>query len=308
MNTRKINKYRDSEKNYFEECRVQVDEHFIEIKELSIRMRVLTTGNGSPLLFVHGAPASGAIWMPLVMHLKGYKNIIIDRPGCGLSEKTSYKDLSRHQLQSIMVFSIDAVLDHFKLPQIPIISSSFGSGLTLLYALKRSERVSKLVIEGCPALINGARVPSFMKPMLLPGLKWLIPRLPTTVPILKKIMTDLGHKYPIEHRVIPNSFINWYKSLFNNTTTQINEIGMITKAYPIGKVNPSFILSDEELETIREPMLLLWSKDDPFGGIGTAQRLKAKIKNASLITFEGRGHLPWLDNPELHAEEIKKFI
>ena len=121
-------------------------------------------------------------------------------------------------------------------------------------------------------------------------------------------MTDLGHKYPIEHRAIPNSFINWYKSLFNNTTTQINEIGMITKAYPTGKVNPSFILSDEELETIREPMLLLWSKDDPFGGIGTAQRLKAKIKNASLITFEGRGHLPWLDNPELHAEEIKKFI
>ena len=308
MNTRKINKYRNSEINYFEECRVQADEHFIEIKELSIQIRVLTTGNGSPLLFVHGAPASGAIWAPLVTHLRDYKNIIIDRPGCGLSEKTNYKGLSRHQLQSIMVFTIDAVLDHFKVPQLPIISSSFGSGLTLLYALKRSERVSKLIIEGCPALINGAHVPSFIKPMLLPGLKWLIPRLPATVSIFKRIMTGLGHKYSMEQQFIPNAFINWYISLFNNTQTQINEISMMTKAYPRGKANPSFIMSDEEIEKIKKPMLLLWSKDDPFGGVETAQRLKTKIKNASLVSFEGPGHLPWLDNPERNAEEIKKFL
>ena len=308
MNSKKINKYRDSENKYVEECRVQVDEHFIAIKELSIRLRVLTTGNGSPLLFVHGGPASGAIWMPLMSHLNDFTNIIIDRPGCGLSEKTSYKGLSRDRLQSIMVYTIDAVLDHFRIPQIPIVSSSFGSGLTLLYALKRSERISKLVIEGCPALIKGAHVPSFMKPMLLPGLKWLIPRLPTPVSIFKKIMTGLGHKDLMEQEVIPKSFIDWYISLFNNTQTQINEISMITKAYPLGHANPSFILSDEEIEKINKPMLLFWSKHDPFGGIEIAERLKTKIKNASLISFESRGHLPWLDNPELHAKEIKKFI
>lgn len=308
MNTRKIEKYRNSEKNYFEECRVQVDEHFIEVKELSIRIRVLTAGNGSPLLFVHGAPASGVIWMPLITHLNDYKNIIIDRPGCGLSEKTSYKDLSRDQLQSIMVFTIDAVLDHFKIPKIAIVSSSFGSGLTLLYALKRNERISKLVIEGAPALVNGSHVPSFMKPMLLPGLKWLIPRLPTTMSIFKKIMIGLGHRYSIEQQVIPNSFINWYISLFNNTKTQINEISMITKAYPLGKAKPSFILDDDEIEKIKQPTLLLWSNDDPFGGIQTAQRLKTILKNAVLISFEKSGHLPWLDNPEIHAEEIKKFL
>lgn len=308
MNTRKINKYRDSEKKYFEECRVQVDEHFIEIKELSIRIRVLTAGNGSPLLFVHGAPASGVIWMPLITHLKNYKAIIIDRPGCGLSEKTSYKDLSRDQLQSIMVFTIDAILDHFEIQQIPIVSSSFGSGLTFLYALKRSERISKLVVEGAPAFINGSHVPSFMKPMLLPGLKWLIPRLPTTRSIFKKIMMGLGHRYSMEHQVIPDSFISWYISLFNHTQTQINEISMITKAYPLGKAKPSFILGDGEVEKIRQPTLLLWSNDDPFGGIQTAERLKTILKNALLISFENGGHLPWLDNPEIHAEEIKKFI
>jgi len=308
MNSKKINKYLNSEKKYFERCRIQVDEHFVEIKEISIRIRVLTAGNGSPLLFVHGAPASGAIWMPLIRNLQGFKNIIIDRPGCGLSEKTSYKDLSRDQLQSIMVSTIDAVLDHFKIPQIPVVSSSFGSGLTLLYALKRSERVSKLVIEGAPALIKGSHVPSFMKPMLLPGLRWLIPRLPTTSSIMKKIMIGLGHRNSIENQVITPAFINWYINLFNNTQTQINEISMINKAYPLGKARRLFMLSDDELADIKQPTLLLWSTDDPFGDIQTAQHLKTKLKNALLIPFENSGHLPWLDKPEIHAEEIKKFI
>ena len=308
MNSGKVSKYRNSEKKYFESCGVQVQEHFIEIKELSIRIRALTTGNGPPLLFVHGAPAAGAIWMPLIRNLQGYKNIIIDRPGCGLSEKTSYKDLSRDQLQSIMVSTIDAVLDHFKIPQLPIVSSSFGSGLTLLYALKRTGRISKLVIEGAPALINGTHVPSFMIPMLLPGLRWLIPRLPTTAAIMKKIMIGLGHRYSIEHQVITTAFINWYLNLFNNSRTQVNEISMIIKAYPLGKARPSFMLSDEEIGCIKTPTLLLWSKDDPFGGIETAQGFKTKLMNALLIPFENSGHLPWLDKPEMHADEIKKFI
>lgn len=308
MNSGKVSKYRNSEKRYFEGCHVQVDEHFIEIKKLSIRVRVLTAGNGSPLLFVHGAPAAGAIWMPLIRNLQGYKNIIIDRPGCGLSEKTSYKDLSRDHLQSIMVSTIDAVLDHFNIPQVPIVSSSFGSGLTLLYALKRTGRISKLVIEGAPALINDSHVPAFMKPMLLPGLRWLIPRLPTTTAIMKKIMIGLGHRYSIGQQVITPAFLNWYISLFNNSRTQVNEISMIIKAYPLGKAKPSFMLSDEEIEYITQPTLLLWSTDDPFGGIQIAQRFKTKLKNALLLPFENSGHLPWLDKPEIHAEEIKKFI
>ena len=308
MNSGKVIKYNDSEKKYFEDCRVQVNQHYIDVKKLSVRMRVLTTGNGPPLLFVHGAPAAAPVWMPLIRNLQGYKNIIIDRPGCGLSERTSYKDLSRDQLQSIMVSAIDAVLDHFRIPQTPVVSSSFGSGLTLLYALKRPERISKLVIEGAPALINGTHVPSFMKPMLLPGLRWLIPRLPTTTAIMKKIMTGLGHQYSIEQQVITPAFIDWYISLFNNSRTQVNEISMIIKVYPLGKARQSFMLSDEEIESIKQPTLLLWSTDDPFGGIQTAQRFKTKLNNALLIPFENSGHLPWLDKPEIHAEEIKNFI
>ena len=308
MNTRKIYKYRDSEKIFFNKHHVYPVEHFIEVKEFSARIRVLEIGTGLPVLFIHGAPAASGIWIPLVKNMQRYRSLIMDRPGCGESEKISYKDLTRQRLQSIMTATIDAVLDHFNIQQIPIVSSSFGSSLTLLYVFKRSERVSKLVIEGCPALINGSHVPSFMKPMLLPVLRWIIPRLPATASIFNKIITGLGHGWSLKHQLIPGGFIEWYMSLFNNTDTQINEIVMITKAYPSGKIKASFEIKDEELEKIKQPVLLLWSSDDPFGDIETAQHLQSKIKDSILISFEKSGHLPWLDKPESHAEDIQKFI
>lgn len=308
MNTKTFNRYRASEKIFFDENHISPIEHLIEVKELSARIRVLEIGTGSPVLYIHGAPAAAALWIPLVKNMQGYRNLIIDRPGCGMSDKINYRGLTKERLQTIMLLTIDSVIDHFNLRQIPIIASSFGASLAFLYVFKRSERVSRLVIEGCPALINGSHVPSFMRPMLLPVMKWIIPRLPATASIFNKIIVGLGHAYSLEHQLIDRTLIQWYISLFNNTDTQINEISMITKAYPSGKIKSSFRITDAELEKIERPALLLWSSNDPFGDIQTAQHLTSKIKNSTLICFENSGHLPWLDNPVRHAEEIKKFI
>ena len=308
MNTKKIQKYRAAEKTLFDDNHVTSIEHVIEVKELSIRVRVLEIGTGPNLLFIHGAPAAAALWIPLVKNMHGYRNLVVDRPGCGMSEKINYRGLTKERLQTIMVLTIDAVIDHFNIKQIPVVSSSFGSSLTFLYMFRRSEKISKLVIEGCPALIKGSHVPSFMKIMLMPGLRWLIPMLPATASVFNKIITGLGHGYSLKRQLISGAFIQWYMSLFNNTDTQKNEVAMITRAYPSGKIKSSFQIRDEELEKIEQPTLLLWSRNDPFGDIQTAQHLTSKLKNSTLISFEDSGHLPWLDNPAIHAQEIKKFI
>ena len=307
MRGRKINLYRSAEKSLFKTYGVQPEEHFIEVKEFGVNIRALTIGSGSSLLFIHGGPAAGSLWMPLIEHLNGYKCIIIDRPGCGLSEKVSYKDLSRIRLQSIITAVIDSVLAYFRVGNLPVIASSFGSYLVMLYLMKKKSTISKLVFEGCPAMVEGCHVPGFMKPMLLPVLRWVIPRLPATKPIFHKIIRGLGHSFSLDHNLINEDFIKWYISLFNYTNTQVNEISMITKAVPGGKLNPEFMLNDEEIETISQPLLFLWAKNDPFGGVDIGQRLVDKNENFSLRQFENSGHLPWLDKPADHANEIRKF-
>jgi 2-hydroxy-6-oxonona-2,4-dienedioate hydrolase len=308
MNTQKINRYRLSEKTFFNAYQLEPSEHHIKVEKLGINIRVLTVGSGQPLLFIHGAPTAGSIWVQLVSWIPEYQCIFFDRPGCGLSEAFSYKNLSRERLTDIIVSVIDSVLHHFQIENLPVVASSFGGYLAMLYTLQRPERFSKLILEGCPATVEGSGIPSLMKMMLAPGIRWLVPKLPTTKSLFKKIMKELGHGYSINHHLIPEIFIEWYVSLFNNTNTQKNDISLTSKVVHGGKYNPAFILHDHEIEKISRPTLWLWGKDDPFGGIEIGHRLHAKMKNSSIVSFDHSGHLPWVDKPESHATQIKKFV
>jgi pimeloyl-ACP methyl ester carboxylesterase len=42
----------------------------------------------------------------------------------------------------------------------------------------------------------------------------------------------------------------------------------------------------------------VWCEHDPFGGVETAERLVARLPNASLELVPSAGHAPWLaDHP-----------
>jgi len=308
MKEKSISRYRLSENSFFKAYQLEPKEHYIKIEKYYINIRVLTVGKGQPLLFIHGAPNAASTWAQLVSLVPEYRCILLDRPGCGLSGIASYKNLSDNELTTIIVSVIDSVLDYFHIEKLPVVANSFGGYLALKYVLQKPDRISKLILEGCPAMVEGSRVPRFMKMMLAPGTRWLIPKLPTTKFIFKKIAKELGHSYSISNNLIPEVFIDWYVSLFNNTNTQKNDISLISKAMPAGKMNSEFILHDNEIEKIPQPTLWLWGLDDPFGGIEIGNRLNSKMKNSTIVSFENSGHLPWIDKPESHASIIKEFI
>jgi len=79
-------------------------------------------------------------------------------------------------------------------------------------------------------------------------------------------MKDIGHTFSIDNHLIPDSFIDWYVSLGNNTPTMKNDITVISKVIKNGTMNPEFIFKDDQLKHIITPVLLLWGNDDTFGG------------------------------------------
>src|SRR5690606_28743664 len=161
----KVNRYRLSEKAFFNAYQLEPREHYIKVEKLGIKVRVLTVGSGPPLLFVHGAPTAGSIWVQLVSWLPEYQCIILDRPGCGLSETLRYRNLSRESLTDIIVSVIDSVLHHFQIEKLSVVASSFGGYLAMLYTLQRPEKFNKLILEGCPATVEESGIPSLMSVM-----------------------------------------------------------------------------------------------------------------------------------------------
>jgi pimeloyl-ACP methyl ester carboxylesterase len=302
------NRYRMSENDYHRAFHCYPEEHLIKVEKLGVTVRIQAVGKGQPVFFVHGGPADGNIWYQLIPFMNEYTCILLDRPGCGFSESISYKYLSRQGLTDIVVSVIDSVLQYLQFNEAVFVSSSFGNYLVMLYALQKPEHIRKIIFEGCPASVEGGEIPQFMKLMLMPGMNWIFQKIPMTKLFFRKILSEMGHNYAIHENLIPEIFVEWYISLINDTYTMKNELSLIGKAYPHGKINPQFILHDYEIEKINLPALWLWGRNDTFGNIEICRRLNSKMRNSRYLFLDKSGHLPWIDNPESNAVAIKEFI
>lgn len=308
MKQSKIDKYRHNENAVLNKYKLDSEEHFVRVENYGIKVRVQVTGQGPPMLFIHGGPNAGSTWLELASLLPDYQCLILDRPGCGLSDGYSYNDLTLDKLENLVVSVIDSVLDHFKLEKSLFLASSFGGYWAIRYGLKRPERIEHMIQEGAPALVEGSTLPSFMKSVSNPFLRWLIPKLPASVSNSEKIMKEMGHRHSIDNGLLSDSFMQWYVSLCNYTDTLKNDFHMISKVIKDGDQNPEFLLRDSEIEQLQMPVLWLWGKDDGFAGSDIAHRIHGKVRNSKLVEFDLAGHLPWLDHPKEHAAQIRKFL
>jgi len=306
--SKKVELYRRAEDALFNSYRLKREEHFIPVKNLGPGLRVQTVGEGQPILFIHGGPNGGSAWAGLLPALGGYKSLLLDRPGCGLSDAVAIKNLSMSGFRNQILSTLDAVIDYFQCKTVSLVGSSLGGYWALQYVLQRSARVEKLVLEGCPALVEGMVVPQFLRTMTTPVLRWLLPKLPASYSYIKQTMKDLGHADSIEKGKLSEAYIRWYVSLTNHTATMKNDLALIHKALFGGRVNPEYVLPDSEIEKVACPTLWLWGAADPFGGPEIGRRLQAKMDRSKFVSFTGGGHLPWLDDPAAHGEKIKEFL
>ena len=64
-----------AERRLFEACDVEVTSRRVRLADPPITIRVLETGDGQPLVLVHGSGMSASTWAPLMPHLGTYRLI-----------------------------------------------------------------------------------------------------------------------------------------------------------------------------------------------------------------------------------------
>lgn len=111
-------------------------EKVLKSEEQEIFYRV--TGNGKPVVFVHGFGEDGNIWDVMIKDLKNqYQCIIPDLPGSGKSVRKK-GDWSMEGLAG----AIKDILDHEKITVATVIGHSMGGYVTLALAEKYAERLN----------------------------------------------------------------------------------------------------------------------------------------------------------------------
>ena len=118
--------------------------HYIDSGDAEIHVE--QSGEGPPILLIHGWPLDSRIFTPQVPALgKHFTVITYDRRGFG---KSSGRPDLRCELDDI-----DRILDDCTKKAVHVLGMSQGGRIALRYAITRKERLSSLILQG--AVIDG---------------------------------------------------------------------------------------------------------------------------------------------------------
>lgn len=302
-------KYRAVEQRYWAAEGVTPTEVWLDLAHTAARVRLQVVGEGPPVVFVHGVNNGGTSWGPLAARLGGSQCLLLDRPGCGLSERLNARFNDVEAFVPFAETMIVDVLDALDLETAHVVATSLGGYHALRTAAAHPERVRRVVEFSFPI---GAPIGDTPWAMRLAGVRYLarlMARVPVNDRMVRSMLAQAGLRQAIDGGRVSPEALDWFRALMNHTDTFCNDIDAAPPIlHPLRGMNDSLLLSDDVLGSIRAPTLFLWGADDPFGGPAVAREFVSKIARGELELLPGAGHAPWMDDPARAAVATSAFL
>jgi pimeloyl-ACP methyl ester carboxylesterase len=294
----------DAEQHLFEHFGLQVKSEYVRLDN-GLRVRTMVSGKGQPLVLMPGGVGDGWIWAPLMAELDGYRLIVVNRPGGGLSDGVDHRQVDVRQLA---VETLSAVFNHFDLDRVPIVCNSMGGLWSFWFALAHPERVTTLVQFGCPALILDTSAPLPMRLMSLPLLNRLLVKtmIPNDDQDVRQSPTFLGHP-PEVGNDWPQAMVDCAYQFRYLPTYRTAWLSLMEAVLRPGGAEERYALDADELKRVQVPVHYVWGDDDPFGDMEAARKAAELTPDATLHEWRG-GHLPWWDDAAKCSRLLRAFV
>jgi pimeloyl-ACP methyl ester carboxylesterase len=280
-----------------------VEESFLELERTGLRVRLLSSGSGPPLVLLHGVSFTAASWAPLFSALSGWRLLAPDLPGHGLSDPTTYR---RGHVRQHARELLDDILDALGLDEAPVVGHSLGGMLALWYAAAGAGRISRLVAMGEPAVaLAGVRVRPPLSFLTVRGLGVVVLGSPSPRTVYRRLLTPgLGRA---EVAAMPNSLLDALRLAARRPGNARSVVSLMHAIDHFLRPRTESVLTTPELEAIVTPTMFIWGTDAPYL---SADRARISIDRMPTATLHevAAGHGPWLVDPQLSAELIHTHL
>lgn len=112
-------------------------------------LRRVTASRGTPVLLIHGVNGAACQWSEVIERLADRPLFAIDLRGHGQSAPASSYDAGDYATDVL------AVLDHFSLPHIHLVGTSFGGGVAVTVAARHPALVRSVMVLGGALSVAG---------------------------------------------------------------------------------------------------------------------------------------------------------
>lgn len=258
------------------------------IKQIrGIKLSYDETGEGTPLVFVHGHPFDRSMWKEQINAFKSeYRIITSDLRGYGESEiledVTMLEDFAR---------DIAALLDELKMENVILCGLSMGGQIAFEFYRLFPNRVRALILADTFAQLDDAE------------------RKQARYDTAERLLHEGMHAYAAE--VLPKMIAP--QTIREQPEVKAHVLSMMRGTSPKGAAaalrgraeRPDYT---SLLPQINVPTLIVVGSDDEFTPVADAGFMRDRISNAKMAVIAGAGHLPNLETPAEFNRVVEEFL
>ncbi|MEV4126721.1 alpha/beta hydrolase [Nocardia sp. NPDC049707] len=263
------------------------------------RIRYHDTGEGAPVVFVHGLLVNSDLWRKVVpvIAAAGYRCLSPDLPLGSHEISVPAADLTPTGVADLTA----DFLDRLDLTDVTVVANDTGGAITQLLLTRRPERIGRVVLTSCDAY------EAFFPPLFaaLP----VLARMPGSLrPLTELLRIRPLHRLPIAFgwvtkRPVPPEIADSYLLPSRNSAAIRKDLRRFLKT-----VHRRYTLdAATRFPSVRVPVLIVWAREDKIFPVSLAERLAADLPNATLKFIDDSYTFLAEDQPELLSETILEF-
>lgn len=273
-------------------------------KELTVSqgtIRYRETGQGPPLVFVHGLLVNGDLWRKVVPRLSEHFRCICPDLPLGSHElpMNPDADLSIPGIARLLV-DFMAALD---LDRPTVIANNTGGAITQVVMTEHPESIGRVVLTSCDSFDNF--LPMMFRPLEIlahvPPLLTAVVQ-PLRIPALRRLPVAYGWlaKRPIDDPQVERGYA---AQLFSQR-------GVRRDCYKVLRgISPRYTQqAAKKLDRYEDPVLVAWSADDRFFPLEHGKRIASLVQDGRFVAMEDSYTFSSEDQPEALAKEIAAFL
>lgn len=264
-----------------------------------------TTGNGTPLVLVHGGPglAHNYLYEHFTPLEEYFRLIFYDQRGCGLSQP--FKENENISVD-LMVEDLEGIRKEFGIEKMNLAGQSWGAVIALNYLFKYPERVNTLVLLE-PAPGSSEFLPAFQKNLQSRLSKQALarmaelgadPLLRSDAELFKEYMGLRMKKYYFDSLKFSGGQFDYFDS------------SKVRKFFASSaKFSPYLMKYNlfERMKEIKCPVLIVAGDYDPIPN-ESVYKMKALITDSELHIIKDCGHFVHVEKPDEYFSLIENFL
>ncbi len=270
-----------------------------EFGETEASVRVL--GSGPPLLLVHGLMTTSYSWRYVFERLaQDYTVYAMDLPGVG---RTSKPDVA--YTPDALAEWLHALQAELGIAPCRVIGNSMGGYITLIWALKHPEAISRLIVLHSPAA-----------PLARMWALWAATRIPFAVSVLKLVVGDHlrwahrnVHYYDETLKSLEEA--HEYGDPLSERDGLIGFLGHLRDTMSVRRLGQFRDTLQERVankQPFPVPTQLIYAKQDPMVPPEIGHRLASWIPDAEMVWLDEASHFAHVDAPERFLEPTLRFL